>query len=160
MAAQTQQLDLETRIDRLESQFELHRLVSEYCHGCDKHDIDRFMSIWHDDAVWEIGAPFGTFKGKQEIRRAMEEHIWPAWRETHHWTTNLVVEIDGDRAHGVCDVNCNGASPEDVALLVSATYTDDFERRDGRWAISRRHVVIHYFSPVPGVDLAPPPPMP
>ena len=159
MPAQATAVDLETRIDRIESQFELHRLVSEYCHGVDKHDLDRFLDIWHDDAVWEIGPPFGDFTGKSEIRRALVELIWPAWRETHHWTTNLVVEIDGDRAHGVCDVNCNGANPEDVALLVSATYTDDFERRDGRWRIAKRNVVIHYFSPVPGVDLAPPPPM-
>ena len=159
MAVQTATLSLETRIDRLESQFELHRLVSEYCHGVDKHDLDRFLDIWHDDAVWEIGPPFGNFHGKDEIRRALVELIWPAWRETHHWTTNLVVEIEGDRARGVCDVNCNGANPEDVALLVSATYTDDFERRDGRWRIAKRGVVIHYFSPVPGVDLAPPPPM-
>ena len=67
MGVSTTALDLETRIDRLESQF-------------------------------------------------VVDLIWPAWRETHHWTTNLVVEIDGDRARGVCDVNCNGANPEDDAL--------------------------------------------
>lgn len=49
----------------------------------------------------------------------------------HHWTTNFAVELDGDRAHGVCDVDWKRASPEDVAIMVSATYTDDFERRNG-----------------------------
>lgn len=159
MAVQTKALDLETRVDRLESELEMRRLIYEYCHGVDKRDLERFLDIWHDDAVWEIGPPFGNFYGKDAIRGALVDLIWPAWRETHHWTTNFVVDIDGDRAHGVCDVDCNGANPEDVALLVSATYTDDFERRDGEWRIARRQVVIHYFSPVPGVDLAPPPPM-
>lgn len=70
------------------------------------------------------------------------------------------VEIDGHRARDGCDVNCNGANPDGVALLVSAMYPDEFERRASRWGITRRHVVIHHFSPVPGVDLAPPPPTP
>ena len=152
-----EQLGLEDRIDRMESRWAMRDLVSNYCHGVDKHDIDLFMSIWHDDAVWRIGPPFGDFYGAPEVRRALEDVIWPAWRETHHWTTNLTLTFDGpDAAHGVCDVNCNGATPDDVMQVVSATYTDRFERRSGRWAIAERDVVIHYFSGVPGVDLAPP----
>lgn len=57
MAVQEKALDLETRIDRLESQFELHRLVSEYCHGVDKRDLDRFADIWHEDAVYFSPVP-------------------------------------------------------------------------------------------------------
>ena len=53
------------------------------------------MSIWHDDAVWRIGPPFGDFDGAADIRHALEDVIWPAWRETHHWTTNLTVAFDG-----------------------------------------------------------------
>jgi gamma-hexachlorocyclohexane dehydrochlorinase len=148
---------VEERLDRMESRWALRDLVSNYCHGVDKHDIDLFMSIWHDDAVWRIGPPFGDFHGAAEVRRALVDVIWPAWRETHHWTTNLTLTFDGtDAADGVCDVNCNGATPDDVMQVVSATYTDRFERRAGRWAIARRDVVIHYFSAVPGVDLAPP----
>lgn len=148
---------LGARIDRLESRFALHDLVSNYCHGVDKHDIDLFMSIWHDDAVWRIGPPFGDFHGAAEIRHALEDVIWPAWRETHHWTTNLTISFNGtDTASGVCDVNCNGATPDDVMQVVSATYSDRFERRNGRWAIAERDVEIQYFSGVPGVNLAPP----
>src|SRR5690606_5398268 len=80
-----------------------------------------------------------------------------AWRETHHWTTNLVVRfLDDDHAEGVCDVNCTGADPQDVMQIVAATYTDRYERRDGRWGSARRHVEMFYFSQVPGVDLVPP----
>jgi len=148
---------LDARIDQLESRMALRDLVSNYCHGVDKHDIGLFMSIWHDDAVWKIGPPFGDFVGAADIRHALVDVIWPAWRETHHWTTNLTVDFaDGDTATGVCDVNCNGATPDDVMQVVSATYTDRFERRDGRWAIAQRDVEIQYFSGVPGVDLAPP----
>ena len=107
--------------------------------------------------VWRIGPPFGDFFGAADIRHALVDVIWPAWRETHHWTTNLTVSFDGpDSARGLCDVTCDGATPDDVMQVVAATYTDRFERRAGTWAIAERDVVIHYFSAVPGVDLAPP----
>ena len=159
MAVQEKALDLETRIDRLESQFELHRLVSEYCHGVDKRDLNRFLDIWHEDAVWEIGPPFGNFEGKDEVWRPLVEHIWPASRETHHWTTNLVVEIDGDRARASATSTATAPTPTTWPCWCpppTPTSSSDARAAGG---ISRRQVVIHYFSPVPGVDLAPPPPM-
>jgi ketosteroid isomerase-like protein len=148
----------EARIDALESRIAIHHLVSNYCHGCDKHDIDRFMSIWHDDAVWEIGDPYGDFYGAAQIKHAMEDLIWTALPETHHWTTNLVVELESpDRATGVCDVGCDAFTPERQMLLIAATYYDRFERRDGEWRISERKVEIFYFNPivVPAIDVMP-----
>lgn len=150
-------LDLATRLDRVESRQELHELVSNYCHGVDKHDEATFMGIWHDDAVWAIGPPFGDFSGKDEVRRALVEVIWPAWNSTHHWTTNSVFDVDGDRATGVCDVGMQGEAADGTTTFVSATYTDRFERRAGRWGIVHRGVEIHYFAPAPGITLTPPP---
>jgi gamma-hexachlorocyclohexane dehydrochlorinase len=40
--------------------------------------------------------------------------------------------------------------------MVGATYTDAFERRDGVWKIARRDVRMHYFNPIPGVEMSAP----
>jgi gamma-hexachlorocyclohexane dehydrochlorinase len=148
---------LTRRIDELESRSALRDLVTDYCRGFDTHNWDQFISIWHKDAVWEIGPPFGTFHGHEGIREAVFDILYPFWRETHHLASNLRVEFDGpDRAQGVCDVDCMGASTEDIVQMISATYTDDFERRDGVWKISKRHVKIHYFNPIPDAEMSPP----
>ena len=47
--------ELITRLDRLESRYEIEALVSNYCHGFDKRDYERFLSIWWDDCLWKIG---------------------------------------------------------------------------------------------------------
>lgn len=60
------------RVDELESRSALRDLVSDYCLGFDGHDWDRFIGIWHDDAVWEIGPPFGTFVGHAGIKEAVD----------------------------------------------------------------------------------------
>jgi gamma-hexachlorocyclohexane dehydrochlorinase len=145
------------RIDEIESRAALRDLVSDYCLGFDTHDWDRFIGIWHPDAVWEIGPPFGTFDGHAGIRKAVEEILYPVWRETHHLTSNLRLTFkDRDHAHGICNVDCMGATRDDVVQMISATYTDDFERRNGIWKIARRAVVIHYFNPIPGAQMTAP----
>lgn len=146
-----------SRVDELESRAALRDLVTDYCQGFDRKNWDQFISIWHEDAVWEIGPPFGTFVNHEGIRKAVHEVLYPVWRETHHLCTNLRLEFaDSDHARGVCDVDCMGATIDDIVQMISATYTDDFERRDGVWKIARRHVVIHYFNPVPGAVMSPP----
>ena len=150
-------IGLQSRIDELESRAALRDLVSDYCLGFDTRDRDRFISIWHNDAVWEIGPPFGTFNGHDGIRKAVYEILYPVWRETHHLTSNLRLSFnDPDHAHGICNVDCMGATMDNVVQMISATYTDDFARRNGIWKIAKRNVVIHYFNPVPGAVMSAP----
>ncbi len=145
------------RIDELESRAALRDLVSDYCLGFDRHEWDRFISIWHPDAVWEIGPPFGTFTHHAGIRKAVEEVLYPVWRETHHLTSNLRLTFsDADHAHGICNVDCMGATKDNVVQMISATYTDDFARRNGVWKIAKRAVVIHYFNSIPGAQMSAP----
>ena len=151
---------LVARVDELESRAAIRDLASNYCHGFDKRDFDRFLSIWWPDCVWDIGPPFGRFEGHRGIRKALHEVLWPAWRESHHLTTNLVMAFsDPDNASSVCDVDCVGTlQAEPGCQMVGATYSDTLQRRDGLWKIVRRAVQIHYFNPVAGTELRPPEP--
>lgn len=146
------------RVDELESRIALRDLVSNYCHGFDKRDFDRFLSIWWEDCVWDVGPPFGRFESHQGIRNAIHDVLWPAWRQSQHLTTNLYIEFDDpDNARGVCDVDCMGLLMDaDECQVVGATYRDHFQRREGSWRILERKVEIHYFNPLPGSTLSKP----
>lgn len=146
------------RIDRLESHQAITDLASEYCHGFDKRDFDRFLAIWWEDCVWNIGPPFGAFEGHQGIREAVIDVLWPAWDESHHFATNHIIQFDeDDHARSVCDVDCVGRlAGESVCQIVGATYEDQLERRSGIWRIRQRDVTIHYFNPVNGTPLMAP----
>ena len=148
---------LEQRLNHLESRFAMVDLTSDYCHGFDKRDFDRFMAIWWPDAVWEIGPPFGNFEGHEGVTHAVKDILWPAWTQSTHYTTNLrIAPVAPDRASGVCDVYCIGTTSDGQAQSVAATYTDRFERRDGVWRIALRHVTMHHFSPLVGITLTAP----
>jgi gamma-hexachlorocyclohexane dehydrochlorinase len=142
--------DLHARLDRMESRAAIAELVAHYCHGVDKYDAETFMSIWHEDAHFNMGPPIGASSGHQDIRQTLENVIWPGWRETHHWTVNLVVRFDGpDRAHGVCDTSCVGIMADGITQLIAASYTDTFERRDGEWRIAKRSVALPFAGVLP-----------
>ena len=146
------------RVDELESRVCIRDLASNYCHGFDKRDYDRFLSIWWEDCVWDIGAPFGRFDGHPGIHEAIHQVLWPAWQESHHLTTNQVIEFsDPDNADSICDVDCVGTLVADGSCqIVGATYNDVLQRRNGVWKICQRTVQIHYFNPIPGARLTAP----
>ena len=146
------------RVDELESRACIRDLASNYCHGFDKRDFDRFLSIWWQDCVWDIGPPFGRFEGHPGIHEAIHQVLWPAWQESHHLTTNQVIEFkDPDNADSICDVDCVGTMAADGSCqIVGASYYDSLQRRDGVWKIRERGVRIHYFNPIPGARLTAP----
>jgi hypothetical protein len=149
---------LVARVDELESRIAIRDLASDYCHGFDKRDYPRFLSIWWPDCVWDIGPPFGRFENHEGIHEAIHQVLWPAWAETHHLTTNQrITFLDPESAESICDVDCVGTLAEEpTCQIVGATYSDNLERREGVWKISRREVQIHYFNPIPGAVLAAP----
>jgi gamma-hexachlorocyclohexane dehydrochlorinase len=148
---------LMARVEELESRSEIKDLVIDYCVGFDSKNWDRFMAIWHKDAVWEIGPPFGTFSGHEGISKALHEVLEPAWRETHHISSNIQIEfLDANNARGSSDVDCMGANKNDVVQMVNATYQDEYQRRNGVWKIARRVVTMHYFNAIPGLEMSAP----
>ena len=146
------------RLDEQESRTHIAELAFNYCHGFDKRDFERFLGIWWEDCVWAIGPPFGSFSGHDGIRDAVHNVLWPAWTQSQHVTSNLVVEFsDRDHATSLCDVDCVGLLVgQSEATFVGASYADRLERRDGAWKIAERKVTIHYFNTFPGTALSKP----
>lgn len=149
---------LQRRVAELEGRVAIRDLVSDYCHGFDKRDYQRFLAIWWPDCIWDIGPPFGTFHGHEGINEAIHEVLWPAWGESHHLTTNLnITFLDADNARSISDVDCVGTlSGDEDCQIVGATYRDTLQARDGCWKILKREVTIHYFNPVTGTRLVAP----
>lgn len=148
---------IEDKLAKIEARIAFEELIANYCHGFDKRDYDRFLSIWWEDCTWDIGPPFGSFEGHAGIYEAIYDVLWPAWQQSRHYTTNLVVNFSSPTtATGLCDVDCIGTTADNLSQTVAATYADDFERRDGIWKIKKRKVTIHHFNPIPGLVLSAP----
>jgi len=135
---------VEERLAQLEATEQLRRLAHEYCHGLDKRDPDRFLAIWTPDAVWALGGDTNP-RGHEEIGATAAQAIWPSFTETHHWTSNHVVDdMSEGTARGTCDISAVVRDAQGRWMIASATYADTYTKYDGRWLISRREAITHF----------------
>ncbi len=134
-------MGLLSRIERLEAESAIRRLVADYCHGFDKRDWDRFVGVWHDGAVWAIVDAGLEFVGVPAIL-AQAKNMWAAHGllQSHHHNANAVVDVDVEAgtATGMTDVHVNVQFADRSWQRQIATYVDRYERRDGKWKVARR----------------------
>jgi len=128
----------ETVADHLEIQQVLYR----YCRGVDRGDAALIASVYHPDGIDE----HGPWKGLgRDFVPVVVKHMDALGVIGQHHITNVLIEVRGNEA----DVESYYIAyhPEITAdgpghALTCGRYLDRFEKRDGRWAIAHRRVVL------------------
>jgi hypothetical protein len=133
---------LAERLDRVEAELALRRLVHDYCVGADHRDLDRWREVWTEDAVWETSPePDRIYQGRAAICEVVEGQ-WETFPVMQHATSNHTIEHLGrDTATGRCDAVVMAQLPDEQWLVGGNAYEDEYRRENGRWRIARRRVV-------------------
>ncbi|RON50026.1 hypothetical protein BK666_06325 [Pseudomonas frederiksbergensis] len=140
---------LAARIELLETRVALERLIAEYAHAFDGRDEHLLRTIWHEGALLDLGAAFGSYQGIAAIIESAHSN-WASMPHMHHWMANAVLDIDGETATGRVAVDCLCTHVEMGQVQISGLYHDRFERRDGRWAFTERRFELHFLTPLAG----------
>jgi hypothetical protein len=123
----------------LADRFAIADLVHRYCRAVDRLDIALGHSIWHADGVADYGADVYQGDGRGVI-----DHICSQHRHTlqhSHQVSNLIIELDGERAGSEAYVTATLRVRRDGRLrqiTVWGRYVDRWSKRDGRWGLDRR----------------------
>lgn len=136
--------DARAAVDLLLSESQITRLVHEYCHGIDARDSARFLALWSQDAVWQVGADT-VFRGHVAILAAAQQQ-WDTFRQMHHWSANLVLTLEpgADRATGESDVDITVERGDGSWVRGGGMYRDTFVREHGSWRVARREAHAHF----------------
>jgi hypothetical protein len=131
-----------------------------YCRGVDRQDWDLVRSCFHSGAIDNHGpyngdAPEGFISFAKEFLDAIEG--------TTHFTGNQLVEVESDVAwhEAYCVSYERIKATEDYPRTdrtVVFRYFDRMERRDGRWGIVDRVVIVDSERQDPVVDASIPVP--
>ena len=142
-------MDTDTRLELLETRNALVDLISGYAHGFDLHDAELLRTVFHEDALLDLG-PFGSYRGADEIRGAAEQ-FWAAAPHMHHWMANPLLEIDLERgvASATTALDCLCTYVETGTAHIGGRYRDRFARVDGRWVIVERVFDLAFVTPMP-----------
>ncbi len=133
-------IDLATLVARAE----ITDVLTRYVRGADRNDWDLVRSCYHPDATDDHGLYSGGIDGLMEFLAALAATL----TSTSHQLSPPLIEVDGDSARA--ETYCLGwyerpsrdGSTRSIAQGVR--YLDRLERREGRWAISRRIVVLDW----------------
>ncbi|MDB5723951.1 MAG: hypothetical protein JWQ16_705 [Novosphingobium sp.] len=128
--------------DRLAIMDQIYR----YCRSVDRLDVALGHTVFHPDAHADFGEVY-TGTGRGWIDFICEEHR--NFLHHSHQVTNIILELDGDRAG--CESYVFAAlrsRAEDKVMLHQfwARYIDSWSKRGGHWAIDRRECVIDFAS--------------
>lgn len=129
----------EEAADRLAITDKLYR----YCRSVDRLDVALGRRVFHPDSY----AVFGIYEGDGRgwIDFICEEHR--KFLHHSHQVTNIVIDLDGDRAGSESYVTATLRAKDGERVLQRqfwARYVDQWSRRDGLWAIDRRECVIDF----------------
>lgn len=146
-------MDLQELADRIE----IVDVLARYARGVDRCDWDLVRNCYHDDATDD----HGLFRGDVDGLLAFLGDLAGKLASTTHHLGNQLVELDGDGAKA--ETSCLGwyrrldRIGAERSVAQGLRYLDRFERRDGRWAIADRVVVLdweHVFEPGPQPPVA------
>jgi 3-phenylpropionate/cinnamic acid dioxygenase small subunit len=136
-----------TDLQALSDRAELHDLVARLAYAEDDKDYDAFRAIFADTVYVDMRTLHGG--EAQEItadelterdRRALDGFAY-----TQHSAANVLVTLDGDRAHVRANVTAYHHVPTEQGIddycTVRVYWNLGCVRADGRWLIDRVHVV-------------------
>lgn len=132
---------LEQRVQRLEDESAIRKILIEYGADLDAKDYHAYAALFAKDGVWQGG--FGTFTGPAAIEAMLVKNLGapePGFvnKSNFHLLTNPIIEIDGDTAHVTSKYLFWTAVDNRPTPLLAGRYVDDFVREDGQWKIAKR----------------------
>lgn len=140
-------------IDDLFDEAAIKELHIRYCRAVDRVDLPALRDCFHPDATADYG--HGVWNLDEYMAHATE--MTAKFISTTHNTGNQLVEVTGDSAWAEHYTVATHRWPLDKQgethdMIASVRYVDRMERRDGKWRIARRVMVLdwHRTEPVTG----------
>jgi hypothetical protein len=145
------------RPDPVADELAIRALADAFADAVNRRDASTFESLWDENGVWEIGAPFHSIaNGAPKIAARMIELAQP-FEFFVQLVHSGVVAIDGDQATARWSVQETGRSHTNGPYNNHAFYEDELVKRDGAWRFARRayrYVWLDLKSPIGGDVIA------
>ena len=114
------------------------KLMNRYIDRIDANDPQGAAACFAEDGV---GVYWGDYQGREAIAERLTG-ILAAFDATSHHLSNVLLDIDGDRATGLAYVYAFPRYAENFEPMhYWGRWVDELQRVDGQWLFMRREVV-------------------
>ena len=126
---------------RLADERACERLITRYTHLVDFGEAPAIADLFTADGVWRTDE--FAMRGRDEIRAGFERRQGVTRRLSRHVCTNMLIDVDGDTATGLCYlVNYRHDSGTG-----EAEYRDRFVRTPDGWRFAERYCEMAFVRP-------------
>jgi uncharacterized protein (TIGR02246 family) len=139
---QAARLTVEQRLQQVEDELAIRRVLVEYSATQDAHDYPAYAALFARNGEWVNGKT--VHKGREAILKMLVDLYGnppPGYvnSESFHISSNAEVTLNGDRATARSRhlLIMRGPKGEPTPSL-AGRYEDEFIREDGKWKILRR----------------------
>jgi uncharacterized protein (TIGR02246 family) len=140
--AQTRNLTVEQRLQRVEDELAIQRVLVEYAARQDARDYAGYAALFAKNGEWVNGK--NAYKGRDAILKMLNDLYGPpppgfVNNDSYHISTNFQIDVNGDRATARSRhlLVMRGPKGEPTPSL-AGRYEDELIREDGQWKILRR----------------------
>lgn len=117
---------------------EITEMLHRYCYAMDTNDRQLGYGVWHPDGTAHYEGMFEGL-GRDFIDFGQEGHESAFKRGTSHQLTNVLVEVDGERATSQsCVTAAARVGDTELLYIIRGRYFDEWSRREGTWRIDHR----------------------
>lgn len=140
-------MDLLQRVETLEGESQVRRLMARYMDLCDvpraATNVRELAELFTVDAVWEgIGTStaqtFGQHRGRDAVAAFVGSYLPPSehFALNLHYLTSESIQVDGSAATGQWIMQQISTYADQRSELFGTRLTIDFRRVDGTWLIA------------------------
>ncbi len=117
---------------------QIRQLTYRYAYAVDLKQVDHHEQLWIPAAILDF-SPIGLnrLEGIAQIL-AYFEYVRTATKSSCHLTSNHIITVEGDNAHGTCYWRGVSRTATDQELLTTGIYTDRYVRGSGGWQFRER----------------------
>ena len=142
--------EMDVAVQKLLDKQEIYEVLARFMRACDRGDVAGLRACFHPDAVEDHG---GTYLGPASawVDGIEARLVHPKTRMTH-CLTNVLIEIEGDRAVSESYVTTTSVVRLDGDLVQSTTCSrlvDRYVKDQGGWLIAHRQLLFEWSSAHP-----------
>jgi hypothetical protein len=118
----------------------ISEVIAAYCHCIDLGRWDELQTLFVDDCKLDFGKLMGVFEGRAGVKR-FADTLAGIGLFMRHFTTNVVIRGDGDRARAESYVLAI-TGPSGGRAETTGRYEDEFVKDAGEWRIRVRRALL------------------
>lgn len=135
----------EANLSALADKEAIREALYAYCRSVDRLDAALGHGVFHEESYADYGADVYQGPGRGCIDKIIADH--EHLTSHSHQIANVLIALDGTRAGSEAYVTGTMRMLRDgreFQIMVRARYLDAWEKREGRWAITRRELAYDH----------------